>query len=196
MEYSIEAIAAMDSNGPRKIVDGWHPQTAQKVNVLWRWATTTLALIPFFQLGVLGCVVRWANRAIIRDSSDLSTARLLRPLVEQLGGRGCLLTGKEIAEELPDLRLKYGYRDPSGALEFENAIEGVGVRHVDLLEEHEGLGVQGDMPAGRYDGLSVEDERRLRRRSRPSMLPGPNGQLRRRLQRRLRKQRAKKLKPD
>ena len=153
MEFSIEAVAAIDYNGPRHNVKGWYPVTAQAVNVQWRWAAAILGLLPFVQLLALMCVIAWANTVIIRDESDLSTARLLRPVVEKLGDGGCLLTGKEIAEEFPDLKVRYGWRGPGPDFRFRNEIDMNPVRHVGLLEEQEGFGQQGAMPPGRYDGL-------------------------------------------
>lgn len=157
MEFSIEAVAAIDYNGPRRNVTGWYPVPAQVVSVQWRWSATILGIIPFVQLLALLCVIAWANSAIIRDASSLSTARLLRPLVDKLGERGCLLTGEEIAEELAGLRVKYGWREPGPDFTFRNEIDTDVVRHVDILEENEGLGAQGIMPPGRYDGLESED---------------------------------------
>lgn len=196
MEYSIEAIAAFDYNGPRHVVKGWYPQTAQTVNVLWRWAGAILGVIPFLQLLVCLCVIRYANKAIIRDASCMSTARLLRPLVERLGPNGCLLTGKEIAEEFPDLRLRYGYRDPPSDLQFRNEIGGDIIRHVDLIDEQEGLGPQGAMPPGRYDGLSVEQETVARRKVSRTDNTKVLDDQRRRIRQRLGKLRAVQLKPD
>jgi hypothetical protein len=151
MEFSIEAVAAMDYNGPRRNVTGYFPITAQSVDIEWKWAASVLGLIPFFQLIALFCVVRWANLAIIRDDSYLSTARLLKPVVDRLGDKGCILTGTEISDELTDMRLIYGWREPSSQLVFQDEIITDGIRHVDVLEEKEGFGIQGPMPPGRYD---------------------------------------------
>ncbi|EXJ56245.1 uncharacterized protein A1O5_12701 [Cladophialophora psammophila CBS 110553] len=178
MEFGIEAVAAIDYNGPRRNVPGWYAIPAQVVRVEWRWSASILGLIPFFQLVALICVIAWANSAIIRDDSFLSTAQLLRPIVEKLGDRGCLLTGQEIAEELAELRVKYGWREPGPDFVFRNEIDGDVVRHVDILEEGEGFGKQGPMPAGRYDGLepktqyrpeATTDPLRQRKRGRRSM---------------------------
>ena len=141
MEFAIEGIAAIDYNGPRQNVSGWYPVPAQMVAVQWQWAGAILGVIPFIQLLALICVVAWANQAIIKDTTALSTARLLRPVVEMLDGRGCLLSGREIAEELGQVRVVYGFREGEGE-----------VRHVDILDEREGLGIQGRMPEGMYDG--------------------------------------------
>ncbi|KAJ9603957.1 hypothetical protein H2200_011479 [Cladophialophora chaetospira] len=156
MEFGIEAVAAIDYNGPRRNVTGYYPTTAQVVSVQWRWSAAILGLIPLCQLLALICVIAKANSAIIRDDSFLSTARLLRPIVEKLGDRGCLLTGEEIADELDSMRVKYGWREPESQLMFRNEIEEDVVRHVDILEEDEGFGIQGAMPPGRYDGLESE----------------------------------------
>ncbi len=164
MEFSIEGIAAMDYNGPRRNVTGYYPVTAQVVSVQWRWAAAILGVIPVIQgLGCI-CVIVWAGEAIIKDTSCLSTARLLRPVVEKLGQKGCLLTGEEISRELGDMSVMYGWREPG----VEDWDGGEKVRHVDILEEGEGLGVQGGMPEGRYDGMDDRREgvcvRRNRRR--------------------------------
>ena len=195
-EFSAEAIAALDFNGPRHLVRGWHPITAQKVTVLWRWAGAILGAIPFLQLLVLLCVVKYANKAIIKDASCMTTARLLRPLVEKLGSHGCLLTGREIAEEFPNIRLKYGYRERASDLQFRNQIDSDVVRHVDLIEEHEGLGIQGEMPPGRYDGDGIEKNATSGRISSTAFKFGPLDDVKRKLRLRLRRRRATRLKPD
>ena len=196
MEYSIEAVAAFDYNGPRHVIKGWYPETAQKVNVLWRWAGAILGVIPFLQLLVCLCVIRYANKAIIRDASCMSTARLLRPLVEKLGPNGCLLTGKEIAEEFPELKLRYGYRDPPSDLQFRNEIGGDIIRHVDLIDEQEGFGPQGAMPPGRYDGLFVGTNVVERRKAFMTYDTKILDDARRRTRLRLRKLRTLKSKRD
>ncbi|KIV77239.1 hypothetical protein PV11_09054 [Exophiala sideris] len=158
MEFSIEAVAALDYNGLRINVTGWYPVTAQMVDVEWQWAGTILGLVPFVQLIASICVIIWSNTAIIRDESCLSTARLLRPLVDKLGGKGCLLSGDEISEVFPDMRIKYGWREPDPDYVFRNEIDTRVVRHVDVLEEQEGFGKQGVMPPGFYDGEATDDE--------------------------------------
>ena len=153
MEFSIEAVAAMDYNGPRRNVRGWHPVIAQAVHVEWAWSVTLLGLIPLSQLLALLFVIAWANTVVIQDESNWSTARLLRPIVERLDDRGCLLTGREIAEELAEVKVKYGWREPDRDAGSREEVATPPVRHVDILEEREGLGNQGAMPPGHYDGL-------------------------------------------
>lgn len=159
MEYSIGAVAAFDYNGPRSNVSGWFPVVAQNVDIQWRWSAAILGVVPFIHLLALICVILWGNSAIIRDESCLSTAKLLGPIVAKLGDKGCLLTGEEIAQELSEVRIKYGWKEPESALVFRNEIDPTIVRHVGILEEFEGFGTQDSMPPGRYDGSGVEEER-------------------------------------
>lgn len=159
MEYSIGAVASFDYNGPRSNVTGYYPIPAQEVDIQWRWSGAILSVIPFVHLIALVCVIAWGNSAIIRDASCLSTAKLLRPIVEKLGESGCLLSGPEIAEELASISVKYGWREPTSNLVFRNEIDPHLVRHVDILEEGEGFGIQGTMPPGRYDGLGILEDR-------------------------------------
>lgn len=158
MEYAIEAIAAMDYNGPQQNVTGWYPVLAQAVNVEWPWAGAILALVPVLQLLASVGIIVWSNTSIIRDESALSTARLLRPVVEGLGSKGCLLSGEEIAHMFPGVKVKYGWREPED-LTFRNEIGPTRtVRHVDILQEQDGYSTQGPMPAGFYDGEPSDDD--------------------------------------
>ena len=150
MEFSMFAVSAMDDHGPRINVTGYTPVPAQVVDVEWNWAIIILGVIPAIQLVALAAIIAWANKAIIKDNSYLATARLLRPLVDKLGPHGCMLTGDQIAEELKNIKIAYGYRSPPGFSEGSDM-----VRHVDILQEHEGLGLSRAMPPGRYDGDSA-----------------------------------------
>ena len=162
MEFSMYAVAAMDDHGPRKNVTSWdQPNMAQVVDVTWEWAVIILAVIPAIQLIALVAIIAWANKAIIKDNSFLGAARLLRPLVDHLGPHGCMLTGDQIAEELKNVRIAYGYRSPPGFVEGSDM-----VRHVGILKEHEGLGLSRAMPPGRYDGEWVDEGIKKRRRTR------------------------------
>jgi hypothetical protein len=156
------AVAAMDDHGPRINITGDAPEPAQVVDVQWEWSIIILALIPAIQMLALVAIMAWANKAIIKDNSFLGISRLLRPLVDTLGPHGCMLTGDQIAEELKNVRIAYGYRSPPGFIEGSDM-----VRHVDILHEHEGLDLPRAFPAGRYDGDLPTGvlKRRKRRRS-------------------------------
>ncbi|KIX04649.1 uncharacterized protein Z518_05519 [Rhinocladiella mackenziei CBS 650.93] len=158
MKFTAGAISALDENGPRLDVMGYAPVPAQIIKVKWPYAAAILGGIPTAQALVLLCVIAFANKAVIKDTSHLSTARLLRPIVEKLGDSGCLLTGDEIAEQLGNYRVIYGVRDPGvGNIPAVGAGDDGRIRHLDILEEAEGLGYRrGRMPVGRYDGLCPE----------------------------------------
>jgi hypothetical protein len=154
MRFTAGAIAAIDAGGPRVNVTGYAPAPAQFLNVQWNFAGAILGGIPVAQFIILCIVVGFANKAIIKDTSHLSTARLLRPVVERLGDVGCLLTGDEIAEKLGNYRVIYGVRDPDGSVPSQGADDDGRIRHIDVLDESEGLGYRrGRMPQGMYDGL-------------------------------------------
>jgi hypothetical protein len=155
MQFTAGAIAALDANGPRVNVTGNTPVSVQLLNVHWKYAGAILAGIPGAQALILALVIVLGDRAIIKDGSPLSTARLLRPIVDKLGDTGCLLTGEEIAERLGNYRVIYGVREPEGTLPAMGTGDNGQVRHLDVLDVAEGLcRVKGRMPAGRYDGMT------------------------------------------
>ena len=143
--FSMNAIAAMDDHGRRVNTTGVRPLYGLEASVEWRWAAPLLGLIPLLQFLTLVAVIAWANKAVIKDDSYLATARLLRPMVERLGDHGCMLTGDEIAKELGNVRVAYGYREPAGGSQDDP-------RHVDIIEESEGYRIQRSFPPGPYDG--------------------------------------------
>jgi hypothetical protein len=156
MWFTAGGIAADDTDGPRINVQGYYPIQAQVVNIEWKWAIMLLTGIPGCQFLVLLAVLTWANKVIIKDTSHLATARLLRPIVDKLGNRGCLLTGDEIADVLGNYRVKYGVRDPPQDSLAYGGLGGDIVRHVDVIEEIEGLGrADARMVNGYYDGTST-----------------------------------------
>jgi hypothetical protein len=161
MSFTAGAISAMDENGPRLNVTGDAPGPAQVVNVKWKFSLLILAGVPLFQTIVLLLVIMFANKAIIKDTSHLSTARLLRPLVDKLGDNGCLLTGDEIAEKLGNVKIIYGVRDPGvGNVPASGVGDNGNIRHIDILEETEGFGYRrGRMPVGMYDGVFESQDR-------------------------------------
>ncbi|KAL9624858.1 MAG: hypothetical protein Q9160_000905 [Pyrenula sp. 1 TL-2023] len=161
--FSMNGIAALDDHGMRINVTGNQPSYALAATVEWKWAAAVLGVIPVLQFLALVAVIAWANKAVIKDDSHLSTARLLRPIVDRLGPHGCMLTGDEIAKELGNVRVAYGYRDPSG----DDASK---VRHIDIIEEKEGYRIQRSFPPDTYDGQSQAGEVRKRRRRMSSSL--------------------------
>lgn len=158
MGFTAGGIAATDVNGPRINVTGYYPTQAQVVQVEWNYAIPLLAGIAGGQFLVLLAVLIFANKVIIKDESHLATARLLRPVVDKLGEKGCLLTGHEIASVLGNFRLRYGVRDQPRENRADTAskLDVASVRHVDVIEAVEGLGSSdARMVDGLYDGTST-----------------------------------------
>jgi hypothetical protein len=152
MWFTAGAIAVDDNLGPRVNVTGLYPIQGQVVNVDWKWSIATLAGIPGCQFLILIAVLIWANKVIIKDTSYSSTALMLRRVVEKLGDKGSLLTGDEIAETLGNYRLKYALRDLPQSGTQDRGLEKDVVRHVDFVEEEEGLNrADARMVSGLYD---------------------------------------------
>lgn len=169
--FSAAVIAAMDDSGPRILAPGMEPQTGQILEVEWNLCIPVLAIVPAVQLIVLIIVCLYANGAMVKDGSYLSTARLLRPIVEKLEHHGCALTGDEIARELGNFRVIYGARAPKGrssssSSAYTPAAEMNVDWHSGIIFESEGFGQQAAegwlpgrvWPAGRYDGIGYTDE--------------------------------------
>jgi hypothetical protein len=84
-----------------------------RLNILWKYAIPVLVIIPAVQFMFLIAVTLWANNAVIRSDSVLSTARLLMPLLDHLKNErrltGSVLTGEEIARAHPEAGAKFFY---------------------------------------------------------------------------------------
>ena len=151
-QFTSKAIAAMDDRGPRRNVSSSHvPVSAVYLKVTWKWAIPVLALIPGIHFLTLAAVIIWANKAIIKDETFLSMAKLYAPLVEGLGPHGCLMRGDQIIKRFGNPMVAYGFKDctrPGAG----------GVKHVDLFRQEDGVDVQRSFQEGDYDGDGWEDE--------------------------------------
>ncbi|KAK4923579.1 hypothetical protein LTR66_016516 [Elasticomyces elasticus] len=146
--FSVNAIAAMDSSDPFQILPGYFPALASQLSVEWHYTIPILLVIPGVQFIVLLLVCAWANGAIVKDSSHLANARLLRPIVEKLDDHGCVLTGDEIARELGNLRIVYGVRSSEGGADATTGYSGVGGVekdwHLGVIFQEEGFGASAE----------------------------------------------------
>jgi hypothetical protein len=145
--FAIGAIAAKDLYGPTTLQYD-HGMTA-RVGVLlvikWTYLLLILAGILAAQLCLGLGTVFWANSVVCKDDSFLSTARLLRPVVERLGDSGCALTGRDIASTLVD-GMVYGVRTGDGGQRH----------HLDLGAD---VVPMKRFPNGWYDGGLGEESR-------------------------------------
>jgi hypothetical protein len=120
-QFSMYALAAMDDAGYKTTVtSSVIPTASVRLNVNWKYAGAILTVIPTVQLLLLLAVALWANKAVVKDDSLLTTARLLMPILKHLehdvedgkSYHGSLLSGREIATSHPegtDYRVYYGF---------------------------------------------------------------------------------------
>jgi hypothetical protein len=113
-QFSMYAIAAFDDNGGEtEAISPVMPISSVRLNILWKYAIPVLVIIPAVQFVFLIAVALWANNAVIRSDSVLSTARLLMPLLDHLKNErrrtGSVLTGEEIARAHPEVGAKFFY---------------------------------------------------------------------------------------
>jgi hypothetical protein len=142
--FSLGTIAVKDIYGNKPIQTmGSAAWIGVLLKVKWPWLLAILGSILGVQLimGIAAAV--YANQVFCKDDSMLSTARLLRPIVERLGPAGCAVTGKEIADTMPG-EMAYGVR-----------IDETGTRmHLDIGED---ILPSNDFPEGWYDGDGWRD---------------------------------------
>ena len=115
-QFSMFALAAYDDDGNlTNVTSPLMPIASVQLKINWKHAIPILVLIPALQFVVLVFVVLWANNAVIRSDSMLSTTGLLMPLLDHLkherGHSGSILSGEEIARTHPetDAKFFYGY---------------------------------------------------------------------------------------
>lgn len=147
---------------PQNEGDLLEPYYPAYLTVNWAYAICVLALIVGLQLITLLAVIAYANKAIVKDDSNLSIAKLLMPMVERLGDRGCLLTGDEIIQILGGsenraamVRYSFGIRYDSQAVDRRILM------HVGIYER--GLGFSGakKFEEGLYDGGGGRGNKKL-----------------------------------
>ncbi|KAI5853746.1 hypothetical protein BZA05DRAFT_394569, partial [Tricharina praecox] len=176
--FAIGAIAAKDFYGESTAqAKGQLVVTGVLLKVKWNFLFLILGTILVCQL-LLGCAtVAYANTVFCKDDSYLSTARLLRPIVERLGPSGCAMTGKDIAHTLSE-NMVYGVR----------ADEGGTRHHLDLGED---IVPRKWFPEGWYDGyeewvdaeeenVDLREKQKKAARRRPVVLAGAATSVRRR----------------
>ncbi|KAJ4358843.1 hypothetical protein N0V95_002696 [Ascochyta clinopodiicola] len=117
MRHSIGAIAAFDNHGNNLTIhinDKTCNRLSQRLDVRWRWIGVILVAIALIQLAALWCLLRYADRSIVRDTSSFSMAMLLKPVLKELDGEiGVMaMSGVQIKdhEKLRGRRIKYDYK--------------------------------------------------------------------------------------
>ncbi|KAK5414599.1 hypothetical protein LTR06_004413 [Exophiala xenobiotica] len=138
--------ASEDSDYRKDVANGRQPIAAQILKVKWKYAGSILGVIPFIHFCTLVLVIKWANKAIIKDDSHLAIAKVYHTFISQLGERGCLLRGDQIVEVLANPDVAYGWKQST---DYEGAM------HVDVFERGRGAPrVEKPFVEGWYDGNS------------------------------------------
>ena len=151
--FSLSSLLVFDSFGPRKAVHGFPPSQAQRLAVNWPWTTAVLGGIPLLELLILCVIAYTSSSAVIKDTSYLAAAHLLKPVVERLGHHGNILSGKDIAHRLGNQPVVYGVRYKDARSSDHP------VYHVDVIAASEAVESDVDsvwrpgmdMPKGWYD---------------------------------------------
>ncbi|PUU80857.1 hypothetical protein B9Z19DRAFT_1169797 [Tuber borchii] len=138
-KYAAGVIAAYDYYGPSVEAMGVQSRPGVSLSVNWFYVSLTLGSILGAQLACGLFALYYANSVFCKDDSYLSTARLLRPLVERLGNSGSTSTGLEISRTFPRT-MRYGVRS-----DFSTRPP---IHHLDMGEDLEKLL---KFPEGRYN---------------------------------------------
>lgn len=112
--FAAGTIAMLDNNNPREEIPGQRPWEGVFLRVKWLYVWITFGILLGGQLLIGLVTMIKANTVFCKDSSFLSTARLLRPLVDRMGESGCAATGNEIAELFENTHMRYGVRRDGG----------------------------------------------------------------------------------
>ena len=108
--FAIGTVAILDAINPRVEIQGQRPWQGVFLQVKWKMVWMTFGFLLGGQIVVGMTIIIAANTVYCKDSSFLSTARLLRPLVDRLGAAGSAATGDEIAALFHNTHMRYGVR--------------------------------------------------------------------------------------
>jgi hypothetical protein len=94
-EFAVGSLSTMAWKNPRITVNGSVPYFGSRINVSWPYLIALLACIAGVHFALFASAIYTGRLVVIKDDSDLSTARLLRPMAEDLGHSGTVLKGIE-----------------------------------------------------------------------------------------------------
>lgn len=97
-EFAIGSISALVSRNPRIPLQGTVSHLGSRLKIHRPYAVALCVGIAGVHLALFASTVLTTRRVISKDDSNLSTARLLRPVVDTLGSGGTLLMGKKMGE--------------------------------------------------------------------------------------------------
>ena len=141
-EFAMKSLVTMINNNPTIHTNGSLPHLGSRLSVDWQFAGALSAWILAIQFAIFAVVVRTAQIVVVKDDTSLSTARLLRPLVNGLGDRGTLVRAKELS---PNLQKRYR----SGLVYGPRTVKGHVGYSLDIAEDILPLA---SWPAGKHPG--------------------------------------------
>ena len=99
-EFAISSISTLARQNPRTQLQGTVPYLGTQLEVFWIYASALLIGIAGVHFILFVAVVYASRVIVIRDDSNLSTARLLRSVTAPLVSSGTLLDGKQASQAL------------------------------------------------------------------------------------------------
>jgi hypothetical protein len=121
-EFAIGCVSNMAWKNPRIIVNGSVPYLGSRTNVFWPYLIALLACIAGVYFALFASAIYTSRLVVIKDDSNLSTARLPRPMAEDLGHSGTVLKGKELSQVITRGEGKggivYGPRNVEGSTDY------------------------------------------------------------------------------
>ena len=115
--FALGSLASMAVRNPSIQVHGLVPILGYHLSIHWNYVVGLCACIVGVHFALFAAAVYTTRLVVIKDESNLSIARLLRPLVEHLGESGTLMDGEKmsavIEEKLPN-GIVYGPREEGG----------------------------------------------------------------------------------
>jgi hypothetical protein len=117
-EFAIGSLSTMAWKNPRITVNCSVPYLGSRIYVSWPYLIALLACISGVHFALFASAIYTSRLVVIKDDSNLSTARLLRPMAEDLGHSGTVLKGKELSQVITRREGKggvvYGPRNVEG----------------------------------------------------------------------------------
>lgn len=87
----------MASRNPFIDVNGLVPHLGSSVKIQWHYLVALIICIDGVHLLLVVSAISIARTVIIKDDSDLSTARLLHPMIDFVGNSGTVMGGKDLS---------------------------------------------------------------------------------------------------
>ena len=117
-EFAIGSLANLANSNPQIPLEGVVPYLGSRLQVFWPYTIALCVGILGLHLLLFLSTIIATKGVVIKDDSNLSTARLLRPLVDDVGSGASLLSGKKLGRIIQRNRvggIVYGPRQNDGS---------------------------------------------------------------------------------